>query len=148
MTQGHSDERSGSERDNGTHGPRSRRMEVLTSASAAVRRAHATTTQAAEARATAEEAFRTALENRALSESEREARNEREARDELEGLVRRFAALLRADGAPPEVAVRRVKSAVDPVIFSARDQDGADVEWRRTVASEVVTWFVEAYYAA
>ena len=148
MTQGPSDEWSGSERDNGAHRRPSHRMGVLTSASAAVRRAHATAAQAAEARATPEEAFRTALENRALSESEREARNEREARAELEGLVRRFAALLRADGAPPEVAVRRVKSAVDPVIFSARDPDGADVEWRRTVASDVVTWFVEAYYAA
>jgi hypothetical protein len=123
-------------------------MVVLARASSAVRRAHATAEQAAETRATAEEAFRTALENLALWEGEREARNEREAREELEGVVRRFAALLRADGAPPEIAVRRVKTAVDPAIFSARDQDGADVEWRRAVASDVVTWFVEAYYAA
>ena len=148
MTQGPSDEWSGSERDDGARARHSHRMIVLARASAAVRRAHATSEHAAEARATAEEAFRTALENRAWWESERATHNEREAREELESLVRRFAALLRADGAPPEIAVRRVKSAVDPAIFSARDQDGADVEWRRAVASDVVTWFVEAYYAA
>ena len=72
----------------------------------------------------------------------------RAARDELEALVRRFAVRLRAEGEPPEVAVRRVKSAVEPAIFSARDHDGSDVDWRRNVASDVVKWFVQAYYAA
>lgn len=148
MTQGPSDEWSGSDRDDGTRVSHSPRVTILCRASTAVRRAHVLAEQVAGAHATADEAFRTALENRALRDGEREVRDEREARDELEDLVRGFAARLRGDGAPPEIAVRRVKSAVEPAIFSSRDPDGADVEWRRTVASDVVKWFVEAYYAA
>ena len=148
MTQGPSDEWSESDRDDGTRGRHTHRVTVLARASTAVRRAHALAEQAASAHATAEEAFRTAFENRAPRDGEREAGDAREAREELEELVRRFAARLRADGTPPEIAVRHVKSTVEPAIFSPRDHDGTDVEWRRAVASDVVKWFVEAYYAS
>ena len=84
----------------------------------------------------------TAMENHALREAEREALRE------LEADVRKFASLLREDGTPPEVAVRRLKATVDPVVFSTRDHDGGDVEWKRAVAGDVVRWFVESYYAA
>ena len=148
MTQGSSESWPGSDRDDGMRGRDSHRLMVLARAASAVRRAQALVEQAAEVHAAAEETFRTALENLALRDSEREARREPEARAELEVLVRRFAVRLRADGAAPEIAVRRVKSAVEPAIFSAQDHDGSDVEWRRAVASDVVTWFVQAYYAA
>jgi hypothetical protein len=148
MTQGPSDEWSDGDRHDGTRGRLSHRLTVLARAATAIRRAHALAEEAADARATAEEAFRSALENRALRDGERDARDEPAAREELETAVRRFAMRLRADDAPPEIAVRRVKSAVEPAILSARDLDRADVEWRRAVASDVVKWFVEAYYAA
>jgi hypothetical protein len=148
MTQEPSDDRSESEHDDGARGRHSDRVTILGRASTAVRRAHATAEQAAAARAVAGEVYREALENRSLREIERDSRAEREARDELEALVRRFAALLRADGAPPETAVRRLKTVVAPAIFTPRDRDGVEVEWRRGVASDVVKWFVEAYYAA
>ena len=149
MTQVLPDERSDGDRhDDGTRHRLSHRLAVLAGAATAIRRAHALAEQAADARATAEEAFRTALENRALRNGERDARDEPAARAELEDMVRRFAMRLRADGAPPEIGVRRVKSAVEPAILAARDLDRSDVEWRRAVASDVVKWFVEAYYAA
>ena len=148
MTQVPPDKWSDDDRYDGTRHRLSHRLTVLAGAATAIRRAHALTEQAADARATAEEAFRTALENLALRDGEREARDEPAARAELEKLVRRFAMRLRADGAPPELAVRRVKSAVEPAILAARDLDRSDVEWRRAVASDVVKWFVEAYYAA
>ena len=44
--------------------------------------------------------------------------------------------------------MRRLKATIDPVVYSAREHDVADVEWRRTVAGDVMRWFVEAYYAA
>ena len=82
------------------------------------------------------------IENQALRVAERDALRE------LEADVRQFAGRLRDDGTPPEVAVRRLKATVDPVVFSTRDHDGADVEWKRAVAGDVVRWFVESYYAA
>ena len=148
MTQGPSDDWSGSDHDDGRHGRRSHRVTLLARTAGAVRHAHAFRERAASSRAVAEDAFRSALENHALLEAEREARDEATARHELADVVREFAHRLRADGAPPEVAVRRLKSVVEPAIFSGRDHDGSDVEWRRAVASDVVTWFVEAYYAA
>ena len=148
MTQVPPDGWFGSDRDDGTRGRHSQRVTVLARASTAVRRAHTVVEQAADSHATAEEAFRAAFESHAPRDGERDGREEREAREELEGLVRRLATRLRAEGAPPEIAVRRLKSAVEPAIFSSRDHDGADVEWRRAVASDVVRWFVEAYYAA
>ena len=148
MTQVPPDDWSDSDRHDERRHRLSHRLTVLARAATAIRGAHALAEQAADARATAEEAFRTALENLALRDVEREARDEPAARDVLESLVRRFAMRLRADGAPPEIAVRRVKSAVEPAILSARELDRSDVEWRRAVASDVVKWFVEAYYAA
>ena len=82
------------------------------------------------------------VEHLALLEAEREA---------IRGLevdVRRFADRLRTVGTPPEIAVRQLKATVEPVVFSSREQQAGDIEWRRTVAGEVVRWFVEAYYAA
>jgi hypothetical protein len=148
MTQRPADEWSDGDHDDGRHGRLAHRLAVLGRASSAVRRAYALAGQAADARATAAEAFRTALENRALVDGEREARDEAEARDKLKDSVRRFAVQLRTEGAPPEIGLRRVKSAVEPAIFSTHDHDGSDVEWRRAVAGDVVKWFVEAYYAA
>jgi hypothetical protein len=148
MTQVPPDDWSDSDRHDGTRHRLSHRLTVLASAATAIRRAHALAEQVADAHTTAEESFRTALENLALRDGERDARDEPTARAELESLVRRFAMRLRADSAPPEIAVRRVKRAVEPAILSARDLDRSDVEWRRAVASDVVKWFVEAYYAA
>jgi len=82
------------------------------------------------------------LESLALLEAEREAIRS------LEVDVRRFADRLRAEGTPPEIAVRQLKATVEPVVFSSREQQAGDVEWRRAVAGDVVRWFVEAYYAA
>ena len=146
MTQRPSDDWSGSDRDDGRRG--GHRLSTLVRAASAIQRAHALADEIADARALAEETFRASLEDRALTHGERDARDETAARNELEELVRRFALRLRADGAPPEIAVRRLKSAVEPAIFSGRDHDGSDVEWRRAVASDVVRCFVEAYYAA
>ena len=142
MTQGPSHGGDGTAGDDGVFGRREQRVALLARASQAIRSAHATSEQAGMARAAAEHARMTAIENQALREAEREALRE------LEADVRRFASLLRDGGTPPEVAVRRLKATVDPVVFAARDRDGGDVEWRRAVAGEVVRWFVEAYYAA
>ena len=154
MTQGPPERWPGTDRDDEMRGRDSHRLAILVRASSAVRRAQALVEEAAEARAAVEETFRAALENRARRYGERDARDVPAARDQLEVLVRRFAVRLRAEGEPPEIAVRRVKSAVEPAIFSARDHDGSDVnrrrdvDWRRSVASDVVKWFVQAYYAA
>ena len=110
--------------------------------SQAIQRAHATAQDAGKARAAAGDVALTTLETRALIEAEREALRK------LEVDVRRFAGTMRTEGTPPEVAVRRLKATVDPVVYSAREHDAADVEWRRAVAGDVVRWFVEAYYAA
>ena len=124
------------------HGRREQRVALLARASQAIRRGQDVAEQAEKARAAAAEAQMTAIEHHALRAAEREAL------EELEADVRRYASLLRNDGMPPEVAVRRLKATVEPVVFSTRGNDGGDVEWRRAVASEVVRWFVEAYYAA
>ncbi|HEU4720510.1 MAG TPA: hypothetical protein VFS59_04045 [Gemmatimonadaceae bacterium] len=115
-------------------------MTLLSRASTAVRRAHAEDDGGDDSASESGEALLTTLENQALREAERAARGE------LEEVVRRFAERLRAEGAPPEIGVRRVKCAVEPVVFASRDHDGADVEWRRGVVGDVVTWFVHAYY--
>jgi hypothetical protein len=126
----------------GTFGRREQRVALLARTSQAIRRAHAAAEQAELARAAAEQACMTAIENQALRVAERDA-----LRD-LEEDVRRLAGRLRDDGLPPEVAVRRLKATVEPVVFSNRDDDGGDVEWKRAVAGDVVRWFVESYYAA
>jgi transcription elongation GreA/GreB family factor len=126
----------------GPFGRRERRVALLARASQAIRNAHTVAEQAGITRAAAEEAHLTALENQALRVAERDALRE------LETDVRQFAGRLREAGTPPEIAVRRLKATVDPVVFSNRDHDGADVDWRRAVAGDVVRWFVEAYYAA
>jgi len=128
--------------DEGSRERREHRLTVLARASAAVRRAHATREDAGKARAVAEEVRMVVLEYRALLEAEREA---------IRGLevdVRRFADRLRTEGIPPEIAVRQLKATVEPVVFSSREQQAGDVEWRRAVAGDVVRWFVEAFYAA
>jgi hypothetical protein len=142
MTQGPSDGQQWMANEDGMFSRREQRVGLLNRASQAVRSAHVATEQAGKARAVAEQAHQTAIEDQALRAAEREALRE------LEADVRRFAGRLRADGTPPEVAVRRLKATVDPVVFSIRDHDGADVEWKRAVAGDVVRWFVEAYYAA
>jgi hypothetical protein len=142
MTQGSSDGREGMERSDGTFSRREQRVALLARASQAIQRAHATAQDAGKARAAAGDVALTTLETRALIEAEREALRK------LEVDVRRFAGTLRTEGTPPEVAVRRLKATVDPVVYSAREHDAADVEWRRAVAGDVVRWFVEAYYAA
>jgi hypothetical protein len=118
------------------------RAALLTRASLAVRRAHATHADEQELLAALAEATMIELEERALSDAERGARAE------LEVDVRSFATRLRQDGAPPEQGVRQIKSAVEPAVFvSTRGSDGADVEWRRALVGDVVRWFVESYYA-
>jgi hypothetical protein len=121
---------------------RERRVALLARASQAIRHANTAAEQAEKARAAAERVHMTALEDQALRVAEREAFRE------LENDVRQFAGHLRGEGTPPEIAVRRLKATVDPVVFSSRDHDGGDVEWRRAVAGDVMRWFVEAFYAA
>jgi hypothetical protein len=142
MTQGPSNGPQGMANEDGLFSRREHRVALLNRASQAVRNAHVATAQAGKARAAAEQAHLTAIEAQVLRAAEREALRE------LESDVRRFAGRLREDGTPPEIAVRRLKATVDPVVFSARDPDGSDVEWKRGVAGDVVRWFVEAYYAA
>jgi hypothetical protein len=141
MTHGPSDGRDGVGQD-GSYGRRAKRLTLLARASQTIHRAHVAAQDAAHVREPAGEDLLTTLENRVLVEAERQAMQK------LESDVRRFADALRAQGTPPEVAVRRLKATVDPVVYSARDHDGLDVEWRRAVASDVMRWFVEAYYAA
>ena len=142
MTHGPSDGRDGAERGDGTFSRREQRVALLARASHAIHRAHATAQDAARARGIAEDGLLTTLETRALIEAELDAMKK------LESDVRRFADGLRTQGMPPEIAVRRLKATVDPVVYSAREHDAADVEWRRAVAGDVMRWFVEAYYAA
>ena len=141
MTQGFPDG-DGRAGNDGEFGRRDERVTLLARASNAIRSAHAAAEEAERARAAEEEAHMTAIEKQALRKAEREALAE------LEEDVRQFASRLREDGTPPEVAVRRLKAVMDPVVFSTRPHDGGDVEWRRAVAGDVVRWFVEEYYAA
>ena len=118
-------------------------MALLSRASHAIHRAHTTAQDAGKAGSVAEDGIGTAaLEPRPSIGAEREAM------EKLESDVRRFADVLRTLGTPPEVAVRRLKATVDPVVYSSHDHDAPDVEWRRAVAGDVMRWFVEAYYAA
>lgn len=142
MTQGPSDVRDGIGHGDGSFGRQKQRVSLLARASQAIHRAH-TISEDGELVMAAEAEVRVAsLELRALIEAEREGLKH------LESAVRRFADALREGGTPPEVAVRRLKATVDPVVYSAREHDAADVEWRRAVAGDVMRWFVEAYYAA
>ena len=115
---------------------------MLARTSQAIYQAHPQQQDAATIMGIAQERLLASLENQALVEAELEAMRK------LELDVRRFADLLRTQGTPPEVAVRRLKATVDPVVYSSRDHDGHDVEWRRAVAGDVMRWFVEAYYTA
>lgn len=142
MTQGPLDGRARRVSDDGVGHRTEQRIALLSRAAQAIRCARAGSDDAERARAAAEEAAMTALENLALIEAERAALSA------LETDVRRFADVLRIEGTPPEIAVRRLKATVDPVVFAAREHDGGDLEWRRSVAGDVVRWFVEAYYAA
>ena len=142
MTHGTSDGRDGVGQNDGSYGRRAKRLMLRARASQAIHRAHVASQGAAHVRELSGDNLLTALENRALIEAELEAMRK------LESDVRRFADALRAQGTPPEVAVRRLKATVDPVVYSSRDHDGPDVEWRRAVAGDVMRWFVEAYYAA
>ena len=143
MTQGPTHGREGDERTEAGMHAESHRAVLLARASLAVRRAHAAHADEQELLAAVAEATMIELEERARRDAERGARAE------LEADVRRFAARLRQDGAPPEQGVRQLKSAVEPAVFaSTRGRDGADVGWRRAVLGDVVRWFVEAYYAA
>ena len=142
MTQGPTNGPQGMANDDGMFSRREHRVALLNRASQAVRSAHVASEQAEKARAAAEQSHKAAIEDQALRAAEREALQA------LEADVRRFAGRLREDGTPPEVAVRRLKATVDPVVFSIRDHDVSDVEWKRGVAGDVVRWFVEAYYAA
>jgi hypothetical protein len=142
MSQGPPDGKARRANDDGSRERREHRLTVLARASAAVRRAHSANEHAEKVRAVAEEVRMSVLESLALLEAEREAMRG------LEVDVRRFADILRAEGTPPEIAVRQLKATVEPVVFSLREHQAGDVEWRRTVAGDVVRWFVEAYYAA
>jgi hypothetical protein len=142
MTQGPLDGRHGKSHDVGTAGRRSQRAALLGRASKAIRHAQVTDEGAETVSDASVEAEMAALENKALREAELDALLE------LEADVRQFATRLRSAGTPPEVAVRRLKATVEPVVFAGRDHDGGDVDWRRAVVGDVVRWFVEAYYAA
>jgi len=143
MTQGPpADARLGKTHDAGSPRWSDQRVALLGRASKAIRLAHLTAEDAASAPDAAMDEEMRALENEALREAEREALRA------LEADVRQFASRLRTEGTPPEIAVRRLKATVEPVVFATRDHDGADVDWRRAVVGDVVRWFVEAYYAA
>jgi len=142
MTQAPNDGRDGAERSDGMFSPREQRVALLARTSQAIERAHAAVLDAGRARVIAQDIALATLETCALIEAERDALTQ------LESDVRRFADALRTQETPPEVAVRRLKATIDPVVYSAREHDVADVEWRRTVAGDVMRWFVEAYYAA
>ena len=142
MTLGSSDGRDGVDRSDGSFSRREQRVALLARTAQAIHQAHAAAEAAAHARDIAEDLIQTRLEARARIEAEHDAMQT------LELDVRRFADALRTQGTPPEVAVRRLKSTVDPVVYSSREHDATDVEWRRAVAAEVTRWFVEAYYAA
>lgn len=142
MTQGPSDARPARTQDSGATRRRDQRLALLSRASKAIRQAHVTAEDGGAVADVSMDAEMTALENEALRAAEREALRE------LEADVRRFANRLRTEGTPPEVAVRRLKATVEPVVYAARDHDGGDVDWRRAVVGDVVRWFVEAYYAA
>jgi hypothetical protein len=142
MTQGPADGRSGAARTDGSFSRREQRVSLILRTSQAIHQAHATVQDAVKTRGIAGDGLMTAMETRALVEAELEAMQA------LESDVRRFADLLRTQGTPPEVAVRRLKATVDPVVYAAREPDAPGVEWRRAVAGDVMRWFVEAYYAA
>lgn len=142
MTLGPSDGRDGAGRIDGSFDRREQRVSLLARTSQVIRQAHATSQDAAKTRGVAEESMMASVENRALIAAELDAMKK------LESDVRRFADALRTEGTPPEVAVRRLKATVDPVVYSSRDHDAPDVEWRRAVAGDVMRWFVESYYAA
>ena len=143
MTLGSADGRDGNEAATAETRGQSHRAALLARASLAVRRAHAAHADEQELLAAFAEATMVELEERALRDAERAARTE------LEADVRRFAARLRQDGAPPEQGVRRIKVAVEPAVFaSSRGGEATDVEWRRAVLGDVVRWFVESYYSA
>ena len=142
MSYGTSGGRDGAGGNGGSFSRREQRLALLARTSQAIHQAHAAQQDAQKLRGIAEDGLVAAMENRALAEAELEAMKT------LESDVRRFADVLRAQGTPPEVAVRRLKATVDPIVYSARDHDGPDVEWRRAVAGDVVRWFVEAFYAA
>ena len=143
MTQAPPDGRDGRSQGDGAFRRREQRVALLAHASQAIHRAHATALEPGRIRTLAELATLTRLEAHTLAEVELEAMQK------LEADVRRFAQVLRTEGTAPEVAVRRLKATLDPVVYSAREHDGGDdVEWRRAVAGDVVRWFVEAYYAA
>ena len=143
MTQAPADGRDGRSQGDGVFRRREQRVALLAHASQAIHRAYATAEEPGKIRTIAELATLTRLEAKTLAEAELEAMQK------LEADVRRFAEALRTEGLAPEVAVRRLKATLDPVVYSAREHDGGDdVEWRRAVAGDVVRWFVEAYYAA
>ena len=143
MTQAPADGRDGRSQGDGVFRRREQRVALLAHASQAIHRAYATAEEPGKIRTIAELATLTRLEAKTLAEAELEAMQK------LEVDVRRFAEALRTEGLAPEVAVRRLKATLDPVVYSAREHDGGDdVEWRRAVAGDVVRWFVEAYYAA
>jgi hypothetical protein len=143
MTQAPPDGRDGSSRGDGLFRRREQRVALLAHASQAIHRAQTSAQEPGRIRTVAELVTLTRLEAHTLAEVEAEAMRK------LEADVRRFAEALRSEGMAPEVAVRRLKATLDPVVYSAREHDGGDdVEWRRAVAGDVVRWFVEAYYAA
>ena len=142
MTQVPSNGRDGRSHGDGMFGRREHRVALLAQASLAINRARDAAQDAGQARIVAEIATSSRLEAHTLVEAELEATQQ------LERDVRRFAEALRSEGTAPEVAVRRLKATLDPVVYSAHEHDGGnDVEWRRSVAGDVVRWFVEAYYA-
>ena len=140
MTHGPSDGRDGADGSDGMFSRREQRVSLLARTSYAL--AHVAAQEAGTVRAFPHEVTLTPHETRELVDAERDAMTQ------LQSDVRRFADALRAQGIPPEVAVRRLKATVDPVVYSAREHDVADVEWRRAVAGDVMRWFVEAYYTA
>lgn len=130
----------GAGQDDGSGGRERLRVTLLSRASAAVREAYVAPNGAGSPPSNGSEAP-------ATTGAKASHDGEGEARSLLESDVRRFAVLLRAEGAPPESGVRRLKAAVEPVVFSQRDHAATDVEWRRTIVGDVVKWFVEAYYS-
>ena len=138
MSHGPSDGRDGADGSDGTFSRREQRVALLARTSQAL--AHGAADDAGTGRAATPEVTLVSFETRGQIEAEQDAMMQ------LQSDVRRFADVLRARGIPPEVAVRRLKATVDPVVYSAREHDVAYVEWRRTVAGDVMRWFVEAYY--
>lgn len=82
----------------------------------------------------------------AMTENRATRDETQQARATLQEAVRRYVAVLRDDGAPPERVVALVKTAAGPAI--AEPATVGDAQASRVLMAQVVTWCIDAYYVA